>query len=377
MEKDIKFKKTLLYTSLEIFCLLSLMVLGGCFDFVNLEWDFTRITTAVFWTDTIVRSLQYTLAMMSTMIYIVGRLELNSKEYSEVLAVYREWWKMKEEKETIFASWVDRKLNPSIKKEKIKEKITKKLHKLSNHTKDIYKLEFQDAMDEINSGKKHEWSCMKAKKYYEKRTMLENFKNDDFLDKNINALSCKYPEVNPNDFTYYLRLSENNDSKWKVRNTVVKDGAKISASKVISVVLMSMAMILFVINPDSEQLEGQVNAYAYWLITYITRVIMMAISALTGLYMGNLLFKKDYIAVLENRTSILKQYANSEEYKTDAASYSDQIIQAYHKMKELESRTKEELEQEVRAELNQEYEKKFDNAIDEVKKELQNQSRIS
>lgn len=332
MEKEIKNRKIMIYTTIEVFLVFLLTILGSCWDWVNFTFSFEQVLTGSFWSETIIKSAQYALTMATGIIYTIGKLEVTNEEYFKTLETYRMWLKFKLDS---FSKYIDTVLNPLIKKEKIKSNINVQLHRLNKKSKDTYLIEFQDAVDS-GEFENYAFSSEQSKKYYIRRTELERLKSDEYIDKNINSITVKYPRVNDMAFTYYLTTTENDDDRWKVENTTGKDVGIKGSIKFVSVFLLTVVLGLFLINPSGNELLEQANGWIAIMIEYIIRIIMLAGNLLYGIWFGRRIFHSNYTMVINNRTEILKKYVDwSHEHQEK--SYADKIIESYEKNEKLKA----------------------------------------
>lgn len=357
MDKKTKNRKIALYTSIEVLLVFILTLLGSMWDWTHLTFSLAQIKTIDFWSETFIKSAQYSIALIGGIIYSIARLEVSSKDYFDELDVYRQWLKFKMDS---FSKYINRFLNPSIKKEKIKQSIDKKLYRLDKHSKDYCKLNFQDAID---SGQmdNYPFKDEKARKYYIRRCELERLKSDDYIDKNIDSINQAYPAVNEHVFTPYLNVGASEDEKWKVENQTARDVSIKGSTKFVLVTMITVLMGLFLIQPSTNELLEQANGWIVVMIKYIIRIGMIVGNLVYGLWTGKKIFENNYIMVLQNRTRILKDYVNWT-HDHNEKSYGDLILEAYRKNLEIEKQTREDLEKE--------YKEKYDKKLEEKKNEM-------
>ena len=118
MEDFNKNRKIALYTFLELLALLTLTMLASMWDWVNMGFSLAKIQTKEYWNNVILQSVMYSCALVLGNLLKLEKLELKNKAYDDLLSLYRtDKLPLKDEH---FVKYVMNVLNPSIKKEFLK-----------------------------------------------------------------------------------------------------------------------------------------------------------------------------------------------------------------------------------------------------------------
>lgn len=344
MDQKVKNKKLILYTMLEVVVVLIMTIVGNMWDWVNMEFHPEAIATSAFWEDTIIKSTLYSGALVLAILLKLQKLELKDTRYDDLLEQYRGKLYLKNNNKTAFATYVDKKLNPEIKKEYLRTKLNAKLYRIQKHERDSWLMDYFKAK-EMDDPAAYQFSGLFngyfSKRYFYKRTRVEAMLEDSFIDEHYMQLKCKYPRVSVSQFGYYLEVSRNKDEQYKLNNEVVKDVAGQALLKIISVFFISIGLTIMALQPSTNELLEQANGWIVLLIKYIVRIVMICLSFATGIWTANTTFNDNYLLPLTNRINILDAF---------------ELWLNVNPVKELGvDSIKKELEQELRAE----YEKKL------------------
>jgi len=314
MDKKVKNKKLILYTSLEIIVLIIMTVVGNMWDWVNMEFRPDQIATGGFWEDTFIKATLYSGSLVLAILLKLSKLELKDNRYDDLLNLYHQKWDIKEKNTTAFSKYIDKELNPSIKKEYIRTMLNSKLLKIQKHEKDEWLTDYFKIKDLLEANPEYDYMNdypffdEKSKQYFIKRTRIEAMLEPEFLDKHYLEIRCKYPRVSPVQFGYYLDIRRNRDSKYKLDNEVVKDVSKQAVIKVIFTFFISFCITIMVLQPSTNELLEQANGWIILLIKYIIRVTMICLSFATGLWTAKTTFNDNYLLPLINRNDILDSF---------------------------------------------------------------------
>lgn len=172
MDTKQKRTKTILYSSLEILCAFLLSLFGCCWDWVNLSFTLSKISTPQYWNNVAISTGMYSCACLLGTFFKLQRSELNNQEYDKELKDYRvalEW------KDKTFVSFINNILNPKKKKERLIEKYDKKLSRLDTFAKEKWRLDFNDAIASGDADN-FNFSSKASKRHYQRKMELERLK---------------------------------------------------------------------------------------------------------------------------------------------------------------------------------------------------------
>lgn len=351
MTQQQKNRKAALYTFIEVLVIILMTIVGNMWDWVNMSFTPERIMTMAFWQETMVKSILYSGCLVLGILLKLSKLELKDEKYANLYGEYRGHLPFKNQHKEEFGVYVDKVLNPTIKKEYLRTKLNSKLAKVQKHEKDKWVLDYFQAKESGNPDT-YLFSSKRSKKYFEKRINIETMLADDFIEKHCQEMNVKYPRVSASLFTYYLEIKRNRDDEYKITNQVAKDTVKQATLKIVSVIFMSFAFTVFALNPQANELLEQANGWIIIMIQYIIRVMMMLISFISGVWTAKRSFMENYLLPLTNRISMLEDF----EIYVDKHPVKEKGVEA----------VKEEAKEEMRAE----YEQKLETA----KKEIQDQA---
>lgn len=350
MDDKEKKSKLRFYTTLQIVGLLVIMIVGNAFDWLNMKFDFTKLSTWKYWNAVFQQIVMYATALI---IGYLGRLEkeiLNNIEYHTNLKHYRELLPFK--KDASFTQFINYIKNPQIKKEFIKKRMQIKLYRLDKYTKDEYKLEYDKALASGNL-ETYNYKDKKSKKYCLKRFKLEQLYSDDYIDKNYLSISINYPRVNAQAFTYGIRVKEQKSHEYQVENEAAKDLSKKWILKALQVLLSALIVGSVASDASTSELLEQTYGWLKLMLQYIVRCVIVVVSYITGMKDGKETFEINYIDVIYNRITILNEYIKYiKENKIE-----DDIVDKLNKYMNLKAQKEAEEENKKKKELEEDQKK--------------------
>lgn len=355
MDKKVKNRKRILYTTLEVTVILIMTMVGNMWDWVNMQFRPDLIGTSAFWEDTIVKATLYSGSLILAILLKLSKLELEDTRYDDLLGQYRGKLDVKSNNAEAFDNYLETDLNPRIKKEYIRTKLERKLYRIQKHERDNWAMDYFKAKD---SGEleNYNFSSRFSKRYFIKRTRIEAMLDGNFIEEHWMNMSVKCPRVSSTQFGYYLEIGRNRDERYKLTNEVVKDVFKQGALKVVTVFFISICFTVMALQPQTNELLEQANGWIVLLIQYIIRVIMICLSFATGIFTAKNTFNDNYLLPLTNRIEILDTFKSW----LDVNPVKVKGVKA----------VKEEVEQELR----EKYEKEFSEKLNIARKEIQEQA---
>ena len=336
MDTENKNRKIALYTFLELIALLALTMVASMWDWVNMGFSLSKITTKAYWNNVILQTIMYSCALVLGNLLKLEKLELKNKAYDDLLSIYRkEKLPLKDEN---FVTYVTNILNPSIKKEFLRKKYENKLARLEKYSFDSFQLCYNKAINapDFREFVKKEVKNPFKKIYCYRRRNLEEIRNDEYINAHYQSMFVRYPKVNPYSFTYYLSIKMNDRTKYQTENKTARDMSIRLSRKLVYAVLSSTIIGLLVINPDANQLLEQANGWVAIMIQYIVRVGMITANFIMGIYNAKTIFNDNYLRPINNRIRMLEEY---QDFKIKNKWNSKQDIE-----KEIDQRVKEKVE---------------------------------
>lgn len=336
MENLNKNRKIALYTFLELVALLILTMLASMWDWVNMGFTLSKITTKAYWNEVILNAVMYSCALILGNLLTLEKLELKSKIYDDLLLTYRN--EKLPYKDEHFVTYITTILNPSIKKEFLKKKYENKLARLEKYSFDSFQLCYNNAVESENFDDYVKFNVRNPfKKFYcRRRRNLEHIRSDEYIEAHYKSMFVRYPKVNPYSFTYYLNIKMNDRTKYQTENKTARDMSIKLSRKLFYSVLGATILALLIINPDSNQLLEQANGWVAVVIQYIIRVGMIIANFVMGIYNARTIFNDNFLRPISNRIRMLDEY---QDYKTKNKWQSKAEIE-----KEINDRVREQVE---------------------------------
>ena len=313
MEKLNKNRKIALYTFLELVALFILTMLASMWDWVNMGFTLSKITTKAYWNEVILNAVMYSCALILGNLLTLEKLELKSKDYDDLLSIYRnEKLKYKDEH---FVTYITTVLNPSIKKEFLKKKYENKLARLEKYSFDSFQLCYNNACEAESFDDYVKFNVKNPfKKFYcKRRRNLEHIRSDEYIEAHYKSMFVRYPKVNPYSFTYYLNIKLSDRTKYQTENKTARDMSIKLSRKLVYSILGATILALLIISPDTNELLEQANGWIAVVIQYIIRVGMIIVNFVMGIYNARTIFNDNFIRPINNRIRMLDEY---QEYKT-------------------------------------------------------------
>lgn len=340
MEEKERKGKIIFYTTLQIIGLLIIMLVGNAFDWLHMRFDFSKLNTWNYWNGVIQQIIMYATALI---IGYLGRLEkeiLNNIEYSNSLKEYRGLLKFKGDNS--FVNFIDNIKNPQIKKAFIKKRTQLRLYRLDKRAKDYFKLDYDKAI-QSNNIETFIYKDEKSKKYCLKRFQLEQLFSDNYINANFRSISIKYPHINSQAFTYGVRIKEREENNYKVENKTAQDLTNKWLIKALQIILVAVIAGSIGSDANGGELVETVTDWLRIFLKYIVRCVLILISYIMGLWDGKNTFESNYLDVLSNRITILKEYLDWVHQNNINDSIAERIDK--YLKENAEKKTKEEIEQ--------------------------------
>ena len=309
MEDFNKNRKIALYTFLELIALLALTMMASMWDWVNMGFSLSKISSKEYWNNVIIQAVMYSCALILGNLLKLEKLELKNKAYDDLLSVYRkDKLPIKDEH---FTKYIMDVLNPSIKNEFLKKKYERKLARLEKYSLDSFQLcynlasEHEGGFDAFVRGYVHN----PFKKFYcRRRKTLEKLRSDEYIEKHYQSMWVRYPKVNPYSFTYYLSIKMNDRTKYQTENKTARDMSFRLSRKLVYSVLSATILGLFFVYPDANELLEQANGWIAVVIAYIIRVGMIVANFVMGIYNAKTIFNDNFLRPISNRIRMLDEY---------------------------------------------------------------------
>ena len=291
--------------------ILTLVVLSvfGCFDFVNMEWDWMRVFTYEFWT----RVSSKTVAAVCCFNIGInfnweGAIE-NFYVLKETIKTYESLSKNKDDEN--FEYYVNQVYNMESKRKAWVNKINRKIYALDRFSLNRDRLLYTSKVPEGVEDYEQKCADLEAKKaksrYCRKRKELEELKSEKYISDNLGSLSVRYSKVNPNAFEMDINgkiVDEDN----KVTGNVALGKAKATSSVVLGAVMITAVMSAIVVSINQQQFEDQMQAFLYYVLSITVDVGIIAWNLFRGTMACRSIIEDQIHRPYANRNKVLKKF---------------------------------------------------------------------
>lgn len=314
-----KNKQNIVYILVEILSFILLLALSGIVSLFSVKFDFTKITSAEYWTNVITNSVAYSAILVISQITRLQKEISSNKTFSDLMIKYRTLLKLKGDDFTFF---IDKIKNPKLQKDAYENHIHQKLAKMDKHANYELRLAFSDYLDALKNKKEYIFKTKIIKRYCLKRYNLEKM-----LLPEIESHECvnysKYTKVSSYAFSDDCEsvLGSHEDYN-NVYNNSGRDLTFNTFKKLFNCIIfaaISGSIIMTVTNPD-------VSVY-YILLDLLTILFGLLASFFTGYYNGKKIFVKNYIQVINHRNNILNEYISWDSSHANTVTPTIKILQ--------------------------------------------------
>lgn len=291
--------------------ILTIVVLAvfGCFDFVNMEWDWMRIFTYAFWTKVSSKTIA------AVCCFNIG-INFNWEPALSTFYVLRESIKtyeilIKDKDDEHFEYYVNQIYNKESKKKAWINKINRKIYFLDKFSKNKDRLLYTSKIPlgvEDYDAKCAELEQRKLNnKYCVKRKELEMLKSEEYVRDNLDSITVKYSKVNPSAFEMDID-GKIKDEDNKVTGSVGAGRAKATANVVWGVVLITAIMSAIVVSIDQQEFINNMHAFWYYLISTTVDIGIVAWNLFRGTMACKSIIEEQIHKPYVNRNKVLKAF---------------------------------------------------------------------
>ena len=121
--KNLKSYNNKIWTAIQLFGIIAILIIGGAFDWMNFRFDFSKLKQASYWNGVLIQVLMYSIALIIGYLGRIQKEENTNKEYEELMNLYHTYLVQKSES---FVSFIDKVVNPKIQREYYKEHINRR-----------------------------------------------------------------------------------------------------------------------------------------------------------------------------------------------------------------------------------------------------------
>lgn len=326
--------------------ILTIVVLAifGCFDFVNMEWDWMRIFTYAFWT----KVTSKTVAAICC--FNIG-INFNWESALAVFYVLKETIEtyeslIKDKDDENFDYYVEQVYNMESKKKAWINKINRAIYHLDRFTRNRDRLLYTSKIPlgvENYEEKNKELENKKAtNRYCVKRKELEELKSEKYINDNIGSLSVKYSKVNPSAFDMDID-GKIKDEDNKITGNVTLGKVKATSNIIWGIVLITAITSAIVISINQEQFVNQMQEFWYYLLSAAVDIGVVAWNLFRGTMACKPIIEEQIHKPYVNRNKVLKGFISWKIVNNIKTSDSFLYIQKLTQKEEIIEISKEEL----------------------------------
>ena len=169
------------------------LIIEGCFNFVELGFDVNLFKKLAFWFSILFRVFLLVLVRSAALLIFLDVARAKNMDLRKAKEINGKYMKLKGDD---FPKYIDMVKNPEIKIKVWKEQNNKKLAKLEKKAKQEDRSLYYKKGDEYDLQKENNAYC-------QKRKFLEEQLSDEYIEKNLDTLviAKKYPKLNPAIFS--------------------------------------------------------------------------------------------------------------------------------------------------------------------------------
>lgn len=291
--------------------ILTIVVLAvfGCFDFVTMEWDWSRIFTYAFWTKVSSKTIA---AVCCFNIGINFNWEPALSSFfvlKETIRTYEALIKDKDDE--YFEYYVNQVYNMESKKKAWINKINRQIYRLDRFSKNKDKLLYTRKIPV--SAENYEEKCKElelyksANKYCVKRVELEALKSEEYIRDNLDSITVKYSKVNPSAFEMDVD-GKIKDEDNKVTGNVNLGKTSATANVVWGVILVTAVTSAIVVSVNQQEFVNNVQAFWHYLLNAAVDVGVVAWNLFRGTMACKSIIEEQIHRPYVNRNKVLKAF---------------------------------------------------------------------
>lgn len=300
-------KEKIFRTSMNVILTIAVLAVFGCFDFVNMEWDWTRVFTYAFWT----KVTSKTVAAICC--FNIG-INLNWEGALACFYVLKETISdyealVKDKDDEHFEYYVSQVYNMESKKKAWINKINRKIYFLDMFSRNKGKLlytskipqgveNYDEKCRELEERKAHNRYCIRRKE-------LEELKSEQYINDNINSLSVRYSKVNASAFDMDIN-GKITDEDNRVTGNVTLGKVRATANVVWGSVLITAVMSAIIVSVNQQQFVDQMQAFWYYLLSAVVDVGIVAWNLFRGTTACRPIIEDQIHRPYVNRNRVLK-----------------------------------------------------------------------
>lgn len=302
-------KERLFRTGMNVILTLVVLAVFGCFDFVNMEWDWARVFTYAFWTKVSSKTIASVCCFNIGINFNWEGALASFYVLKEAITDYESLIKDKDDE--TFDYYVNQVYNMESKKKAWINKINRQIYRLDRFSKNRDRLlytskipptaeNYEERCKELEYKKAHNRYCIRRKE-------LEELKSEQYIKDNIGSLSVRYSKVNPGAFEMDINgkvVDEDN----KVTGNVAFGKARATSGVVWGAVLITAVTSALIVSVNQQQFVDQMQAFWYYLLSAAADVGIVAWNLFRGTMACRPIIEEQIHRPYVNRNKVLKSF---------------------------------------------------------------------
>lgn len=280
-------KETILKNFIAIVILISLFFVEGCFNAVDLKFEFERALKIDFWIRIGTRLTLLFLIKTLALDIFIPYFRKNNDELANVKKMNQRYMKLKEKDFPIF---IDDIKNVEIRVNAWKEKINRKLSKLEHHAKNTDRVVFYKGTPEEKE----------FNKYCQKRNEYEYLLSDEYIENNKYCLNVKCPRIIAAVFDTPVEYAD--------LGSLYQISSKIKLSVIASLTISSFWLVAVQIVREAMALSRNNASILVIILGIVFDLCFMFYQFFSGIMDSAKIIDKQEVCPYTNRNRILKEY---------------------------------------------------------------------
>lgn len=283
-----------------VFLLLLILLIFGCFDFLNLEFHYEYLAEASYWFDVGTKAVADICAYNIGVNFILDDVIKRNKTLISLKRIYD---KLNDCKQDDF----DEFLEEYNKQERVKAYKNRMVHKIYLLNKRARKKDIILYNRLIKTGKSVHDITNEKNLYCRKRAQLEYMRTNEYIFENIDSLNVRYINIESAVFGIEIDGAPKVDEN-KVTGSVSKGRAIASSSTLFGVIVWSMVFRSISLAPDQEQFENQMVAAAHYATKMAADIGIIIWQFMRGMLGTHKIVSQQITTPLSVRVKVLKEY---------------------------------------------------------------------
>ena len=274
-----------------------ILLVFGCLDFAKLTFHFENLASVSYWMTVLSKTIAGVCAF-NIGINLMWEIELKKDVIlAQAITLYNHLIKYKDDDFEYFVTHV---FNPTEKKKAYIRQINRKIFILNRFSRAKDRLLYSSDLPERQAEKEKNWYCRKRKE-------LEELKNKEFIEKNLDSLKVKYQFVDATVFELEIDGSPVL-SGVKTKGNVGAGKVKASSNVIISMVGFSMFLTAIALELNQEQFANQMVRFWHYLMKCVTDVGIVLWQTYRGMLNSRKIISNEFTQPYVGRNKVLKDY---------------------------------------------------------------------